>query len=89
MAPARVVRGLSPRRAASEHDEYWQKGALLLGRRDTIEGPAIRQNLLGWTIPGCFLPLITVCLCNEIRVRYQAVRPSDLLSSRTICRTKM
>jgi len=63
-------------RSASERDEYFQMGALLLGHGHLTDWPLLRRHLLGWTIKGFFLPLMTVYLGNEIRALYQAIQPS-------------
>jgi hypothetical protein len=60
------------RRLAEQGDEYLAFGRLVLGRWGGMEPALIRRHLLGWTIKGFFLPLMTVYLANEIAAAYHA-----------------
>jgi Isoprenylcysteine carboxyl methyltransferase (ICMT) family len=59
-------------RLATDDDEYLAFGRLLLGHWHEINYSLIRRHLLGWTVKGFFLPLMTVYLVNEIAATYQA-----------------
>jgi protein-S-isoprenylcysteine O-methyltransferase Ste14 len=59
-------------RLREEEDEYLVFGRLVLGRSKGIDWALIRRHLLGWTVKGFFLPLMTVYLLNEIVAVYQA-----------------
>jgi protein-S-isoprenylcysteine O-methyltransferase Ste14 len=61
-------------RVGEPHDEYYAFGALVLGRWATTDWPLIRRHLLGWTVKGFFLPLMTVYLGGEIQALYGAFR---------------
>jgi isoprenylcysteine carboxyl methyltransferase (ICMT) family protein YpbQ len=54
-------------RIADPHDEYYAFGSLVIGRWATADGALIRRLLLGWTVKGFFLPLMTVYLAGEIQ----------------------
>jgi isoprenylcysteine carboxyl methyltransferase (ICMT) family protein YpbQ len=58
---------------AEPHDEYHAFGALLLGGWNTADWNLIRRHLLGWTVKGFFLPLMTVYLSGEIKSLNDAV----------------
>jgi hypothetical protein len=58
-------------RLAPEDDEYLAFGRLVLGRR-RVDYALVRRHLLGWTVKGFFLPLMTVYLVNEIAATYLA-----------------
>jgi protein-S-isoprenylcysteine O-methyltransferase Ste14 len=53
-------------------DEYLAMGRLALGGWRTADWPLIRRHLLGWTVKGFFLPLMTVYLGGELRSLYGA-----------------
>jgi len=53
-------------------DEYLAFGRLVLGRSQGVDSPLIRRHLMGWTVKGFFLPLMTVYLLNEIVSIHQA-----------------
>ncbi|HUO79179.1 MAG TPA: isoprenylcysteine carboxylmethyltransferase family protein [Steroidobacteraceae bacterium] len=60
-------------RVLEPRDEFVQFAQLLLGRRAEVDGAVIRRHLLGWTVKGFFLPLMTVYLndeCNELHRLY-------------------
>jgi protein-S-isoprenylcysteine O-methyltransferase Ste14 len=59
-------------RLAPQDDEYLAFGRLVLGRRDGVNYALIRRHLLGWTVKGFFLPLMTVYLVNEIAATHHA-----------------
>ena len=59
-------------RVSQEDDEYLAFGRLTLGRWHEVNYALIRRHLLGWTIKGFFLPLMTVYLVNEIAATYGA-----------------
>jgi protein-S-isoprenylcysteine O-methyltransferase Ste14 len=54
-------------RLRDPHDEYYAFGSLIVGRWATADGAQIRRLLLGWTVKGFFLPLMTVYLAGEIQ----------------------
>jgi protein-S-isoprenylcysteine O-methyltransferase Ste14 len=54
-------------RLADPRDEYWAFGSLLIGRWAAADWTQIRRLLLGWTVKGFFLPLMTVYLTSEIQ----------------------
>jgi protein-S-isoprenylcysteine O-methyltransferase Ste14 len=60
-------------RIAEPCDEYYAFGALLLGGGATADWTLIRRHLLGWTVKGFFLPLMTVYLSGEIKALSEAV----------------
>jgi protein-S-isoprenylcysteine O-methyltransferase Ste14 len=60
-------------RIAEPHDEYHAFGALICGGWATADWPLIRRHLLGWTVKGFFLPLMTVYLGGEIRSLTEAI----------------
>jgi hypothetical protein len=59
-------------RLNEDDDEYLAFGRLVLGRWGSGNSALIRRHLLGWTVKGFFLPLMTVYLVNEIASTYQA-----------------
>ena len=59
-------------RLDEKDDEYLAFGRLVLGRRQSADAALIRRHLLGWTVKGFFLPLMTVYLVNEMASTYQA-----------------
>jgi isoprenylcysteine carboxyl methyltransferase (ICMT) family protein len=59
-------------RLAEEDDEYLAFGRLTLGRWRDVNYSLLRRHLLGWTVKGFFLPLMTVYLVNEIAATYHA-----------------
>jgi isoprenylcysteine carboxyl methyltransferase (ICMT) family protein YpbQ len=60
-------------RIAESHDEYHAFGALVLGGWDTADWTLIHRHLLGWTVKGFFLPLMTVYLSREIKSLNDAI----------------
>ena len=54
-------------RLADADDEYYAFGSLVIGRWAAADWPLIRRLLLGWTVKGFFLPLMTVYLAGEIQ----------------------
>jgi protein-S-isoprenylcysteine O-methyltransferase Ste14 len=59
-------------RLEEQDDDYLAFGRLILGGWRQVERRLIRRHLLGWTVKGFFLPLMTVYLVNEIASTYQA-----------------
>jgi isoprenylcysteine carboxyl methyltransferase (ICMT) family protein YpbQ len=78
IAPAAVIVPVyllwADRRVAETEDEYYAFGAMLLGHWGGAQWPLIRRHLLGWTIKGFFLPLMTVYLSGEIRALHDALQ---------------
>jgi protein-S-isoprenylcysteine O-methyltransferase Ste14 len=70
IAPVALVMPLyllwADRRITEPHDEYYAFGTLVIGRWAMADWPLIRRHLLGWTVKGFFLPLMTVYLSGEI-----------------------
>jgi protein-S-isoprenylcysteine O-methyltransferase Ste14 len=62
------------RRIAEPHDEYYAFGTLVIGRWAMADWTLIRRHLLGWTVKGFFLPLMTVYLSAEIQSLHGALR---------------
>jgi Isoprenylcysteine carboxyl methyltransferase (ICMT) family len=54
-------------RTLEPNDEYHAFGALVSGYWAAVDWSLIRRHLLGWTIKGFFLPLMTVYLGGEIK----------------------
>ncbi len=54
-------------RTLEPNDEFHAFGALVLGRSPAVDWRLIRRHLLGWTVKGFFLPLMTVYLGGEIK----------------------
>jgi protein-S-isoprenylcysteine O-methyltransferase Ste14 len=81
IAPVAVVVPLyllwADRRIAEPRDEYYAFGSLVLGRWAAADWTLIRRHLLGWTVKGFFLPLMTVYLSSEIQSLYGAFRNVD------------
>jgi hypothetical protein len=65
-------------RLAPQDDEYLAFGRLILGRKGEVDYSLIRRHLLGWTVKGFFLPLMTVYLVNEIAATYHAYGAGDI-----------
>jgi protein-S-isoprenylcysteine O-methyltransferase Ste14 len=61
------------RRIAEPHDEYHAFGALVSGAWRTTDWTLIRRHLLGWTVKGFFLPLMTVYLLGEVKSLTEAI----------------
>jgi len=59
-------------RLAPQDDEYLAFGRLVLLQLSDVDYALVRRHLLGWTVKGFFLPLMTVYLVNEIAATYQA-----------------
>ncbi|HEY2783066.1 MAG TPA: isoprenylcysteine carboxylmethyltransferase family protein [Steroidobacteraceae bacterium] len=59
-------------RLAEDDDEYLAFGRLALGQWRKINSVLIRRHLMGWTVKGFFLPLMTVYLVNEITMTFHA-----------------
>jgi protein-S-isoprenylcysteine O-methyltransferase Ste14 len=78
IAPVALVMPLyllwADRRIAEPHDEYYAFGTLVIGRWAMADWPLIRRHLLGWTVKGFFLPLMTVYLSGEIESLRGALR---------------
>jgi isoprenylcysteine carboxyl methyltransferase (ICMT) family protein YpbQ len=54
-------------RTPEPNDEYHAFGALVSGCWAALDFSLIRRHLLGWTVKGFFLPLMTVYLGGEIK----------------------
>ncbi|HXQ64221.1 MAG TPA: isoprenylcysteine carboxylmethyltransferase family protein, partial [Steroidobacteraceae bacterium] len=61
------------RRSGETRDEYYEFGALVMGRWRSVDRAVVGRHLLGWTVKAYFLPLMTVYLGDEIRALYRAV----------------
>ena len=61
-------------RIADPHDEYYAFGTLVVGQWSRADWTLIRRHLLGWTVKGFFLPLMTVYLGSEIQSLHGALR---------------
>jgi protein-S-isoprenylcysteine O-methyltransferase Ste14 len=61
-------------RIADPHDEYYAFGTLVVGQWSMADWTLIRRHLLGWTVKGFFLPLMTVYLGSEIQSLHGALR---------------
>jgi protein-S-isoprenylcysteine O-methyltransferase Ste14 len=64
------------RHAENPRDEFVEFGLLVLGRRREVDPVVIKQHLLGWTVKGFFLPLMTVYLNNEFNTFTNLYRTS-------------
>jgi protein-S-isoprenylcysteine O-methyltransferase Ste14 len=60
-------------RTAEPHDEYHAFGQFVLGDWAALDPNMLRRHLLGWTVKGFFLPLMTVYLAGEIKSLTEAV----------------
>ena len=60
-------------RIADPHDEYYAFGTLVAGQWSHADWRLIRRHLLGWTVKGFFLPLMTVYLGSEIQSLHGAL----------------
>ncbi len=53
-------------RVEEPRDEFVQFALVLLGRTSEVDRGTIARHLLGWTVKGYFLPLMTVYLNDEL-----------------------